>query len=55
MVASALATAVNVLLDPLLIFGLGWGCAGAAVATAACLSMRGILSEERERERDPYV
>ena len=37
MVASALATAVNVFLDPLLIFALGWGCAGAAVATATCL------------------
>ncbi|CAE7033604.1 DTX45 [Symbiodinium sp. CCMP2592] len=35
MVASALATAVNVFLDPLLIFALGWGCAGAAVATVA--------------------
>ena len=40
MVASALATAVNVFLDPLLIFGLGWGCAGAAVATASCLLIR---------------
>ena len=37
MVASALATAVNVFLDPLLIFALGWGCAGAAVATATWL------------------
>ena len=36
MVASALATVINVLLDPLLIFVFGWGCAGAAVATASC-------------------
>lgn len=33
--ASILATTVNVVLDPLLIFGLGWGCAGAALATVA--------------------
>jgi putative MATE family efflux protein len=33
--ASLLATVVNIALDPLLIFGLGWGCAGAAVATVA--------------------
>ncbi|CAE7439514.1 DTX45, partial [Symbiodinium sp. KB8] len=42
MVASALATAVNVFLDPLLIFGLGWGCAGAAVATVAA-QFAGVL------------
>jgi len=35
MLASVLTTVVNVALDPLLIFGLGWGCGGAAVATVA--------------------
>jgi len=56
MVASALATAVNVFLDPLLIFALGWGCAGAAVATVAaqfagviCISwkLRALFSASR--------
>jgi len=31
--ASIVATVVNVVLDPILIFVLGWGCAGAALAT----------------------
>ncbi len=33
MIGSVLGAVVNIILDPIMIFGLGWGAAGAATAT----------------------
>lgn len=33
MIGSVLGAVVNIILDPVMIFGLGWGAAGAATAT----------------------
>ncbi len=33
MIGSVLGAVVNIILDPVMIFGLGWGAAGAAIAT----------------------
>lgn len=48
---------VNLALDPLLIFGFGWGLAGAAIATltAQWLGAAGFLAALMARRRDAFV